>query len=175
VKLTADARSLFARLIAGCALSLLSGCDSVYGVTRSALIANQPDIACVERVIRATPKVARVSYVLSGTRPINQVHSFIYGAEVPSISGALQFGREYSERIFFRQTYLVINRLPDPATVASTRPVMLHVENELARHCGLNDLPQSVVERCTKVECPPLPAVSPAPPPDNSLERSLER
>ena len=144
---------------------MLAGCDFIYGVRRYENLAALPDLACVQNVVQTAPGVQNVRYTPSdGGRPLTwsgvqqptKVYTFIYSGDQPKIWGDLQLTQDYKGEVVFDQTHLTMNHLPDPAVVANTRLVMRHIESALARECGLAQLPGSIKEECTKVECPPL-------------------
>jgi len=129
-----------------------------------------PDTACVENVIRASSGVEDVRYnVGTGGRPLTwsgikkptEVQTFIYTGQSAKIRGALQLEKDYKGRVVLDQNHVEMNRVPDPAVIAATRPVMRHIEIALAQQCDLADLPRSVKERCVKVACPALESNAP--------------
>ncbi len=147
------------------ALLLLAGCDFVYGVRRYEDLPSLPDLACVEKVVRAAPGVRDVRYrqddggrpvSLSGIEQPTKIYTFFYSGDAPKIWGALQLEQDYSGKVSFDQTHLTMNHLPDPVVIANTRPVMRHIELALSKECGLVELPASIKETCMKVACPPM-------------------
>ena len=72
-----------------------------------------------------------------------------------------QLEKDYKGRVVLDQNHVEMNRVPDPAVIAATRPVMRHIEIALAQQCDLADLPRSVKERCVKVACPALESNAP--------------
>ena len=143
----------------------LAGCDPVYGVSRSALLDTFPSLDCMRAAVVATPGVVNVQYrqeeggtalTLSGLKPEEPTHSFIYkGSENSELSGALQVHRDHRGTISLVQTHLAMNTIPTQKSIDVVRPVMLHIEHDLAINCGLPELPARVTEWCHGVQCGP--------------------
>jgi hypothetical protein len=115
--------------------------------------------------VRAAPGVDEVRYeredggrriTLTGIQRPTEVYNFFYSGKESNVWGVLQLIRDYDDTVTFDQTYLTMNFYPDPAIVASTRPVMRQIELALARECGLGPLPDAIQEHCSHAECPPL-------------------
>ena len=143
----------------------LSGCDSLYGVRRSAPIQTEPDVRCIERVIRSAPGVVTVQHqqeedgrplTWSGIQAPTIVHTFIYqGPE--NIWGALQYTKDYKGSLKYSQVLVRLNRPPPQERVTATRPVMRYIERGIDERCGMKGLSSiNVTEWCAKVSCPPL-------------------
>jgi hypothetical protein len=99
-------RTLSLRMFAQVALSLtivfaLAGCDTLYGVRRSARLDSLPPLDCVRRVIRETPGVASVTeshdvsgreLTLTGLHPAGDVYYFRFqGTNESHVLGVVHF------------------------------------------------------------------------------------
>ena len=146
----------------------LTACDFFYGVDRSALVATMPDFDCVEHAIRQSPEVVDVQRIrdtsdgveltYAGLHDIAPIHYFIYrGAADSGVKGAIQLQQNNQDSVTFGDNDMDINRKPPQREIDATRPVMLAIERRLVGQCGMEELPAHVIERCTGVECGPIP------------------
>jgi len=142
----------------------LAGCDVIYGVHRHATLEALPDLACVERVVRAASGVQDVGHwagqggralTLSGFLQPELTFTFVYSGKQPKIEGALELIRDQKGKVQFYQS-LVRYQPPDPVVIANTRPVMREIEFTLSRDCGIPELPAGIKETCDGVDCPPM-------------------
>jgi hypothetical protein len=147
--------------------TLLGGCDIMYGVSRHAPLPALPDLACVESVIREAPGVQKTDYKISSEfqrftwsgipkAVPPYTYTYHYTGSSPEIYAHLEITDDSRGHVDIRQCLLSLNRPPDPTVVAATRPVMQHIELELAARCGLEHLPDVVKESCRGVDCPRL-------------------
>jgi hypothetical protein len=139
---------------------LAAGCDMVYGVTRSAQVSHVPHPNQVKKTIASVPGVEKVTHAFyEGERPItshgiqvpNKVYEFTYSGGT-NVHGELEFVMDYSGKVYFSQSLLMMNQIPPQAWVDATRPVMKQIEIRLEQECGLTGLSTSVVERCHGVK-----------------------
>jgi hypothetical protein len=140
----------------------LASCDIVYGVGRGAPLDTKPELACVERVIRATPGIAEVEFrsYHSGKglfHPVPWTYSYLYhGKDGSYITGALQIVENYDGAVTLGQSLWTFNAPPPQTWIDATRPVMRVIEMRLAEQCGIRDLPLHIKETCHGVQCTPL-------------------
>jgi hypothetical protein len=148
-------------------LLILSGCDTLYGVSRTAKLERQPSLECVASVVSTTSGVTTVerkSYqggvavTLSGLKePASIVNNFFYrGKEGSNIVGALQILQDHEGKITFTHSLMDINRKPPQIEVDASRPVMKRIEERLAAECGIGQLTDRVKEKCNGVSCEKL-------------------
>jgi hypothetical protein len=142
-------------------LLLLTGCDPVYGISRSACVPLMPPPDSVASAIRDTPGVDQVEYrfseegeplTLTGIKAPDQVHTFSYRGG-SNVRGSLQFTVDYRGTVEYSQSLMMMGRHPPQEWIDATRPVMLKIEQRLERDCGLKGLSDAVVERCIGVKC----------------------
>lgn len=159
-----DTCNFISRVLVVGLIGSLSGCDFIYGVSRTAPIHIDPTPECVEQVLRGTPGIAAVEHRQElGSRPLTWsgikaptlVESFLYQGP-GNVKGVLQYTKDYKGRLLFWQSNLELNRAPPQEVVTATRPIMRKVEISLEAQCGLDGLATHVTEWCKKEECPPL-------------------
>jgi hypothetical protein len=140
-------------LAAVSALALtVAGCDSSYGVNRTARLDSLPSLTCVHRAIETSPGVAFVQQNSS-----EDVYTFTYGGtEGSHIRGALQLIMRNSRDVSFSQSLMMLGIYPPQQDIDATRPVMQRIEEALASKCGIAQLPAQIKEQCSGVTCPPL-------------------
>jgi hypothetical protein len=140
-------------------LTLMTGCDPVYGVTRTAQLKTMPSPALVGDVIKSVQGIESVRYERSeGGRPLtitgihapDQVHTFIYKGT--NIWACLLLIQDFKGRVEFSQSLTQMHVRPPQKWVDTTRPVMIQVEALMEQRCGLTGLRTSVVERCWGVK-----------------------
>jgi hypothetical protein len=137
-------------------VSGMCGCESAYGVIRSAELSHFPDPQCVRSVIHET----------QGTRDYKEwiwpeddtvdtdsrSHHFNYKGSQASVTLALiDEGHGY---VNFSHSELVYNRQLSQASVDEARRLMIEVEEGLVERCGITELEEGVRELCQGVECP---------------------
>lgn len=141
----------------------MSGCDSSYGLTRTAEIQSMPSSDCVLHAIESAPGVTGVqrqkpedSRSLLG--PVHSVSNFTYhGSEGSHIRGALQLIERDNGEMHLTQSLVAINVAPPQDEIDATRPVMQHIEQTIASECGIPSLPSFIRENCRGVNCSPDP------------------
>jgi hypothetical protein len=142
-------------------LTLLTGCDTGYGLYRHGHVSFMPPPQQVSAAVQGTPGVDEVEYRLSeGGRPITlfgikspeQVYTFSYRGS-SNVHASLQFVVDYNGRVEYSQSLMRLGRPPPQETIDATRPVMLQIEGRLEQSCGLSNLQASVEEICRGVKC----------------------
>jgi hypothetical protein len=151
------------RRLAFAGLLLVSGCDPLYGVHRTAPLAAAPELICVERAIAQTDGVASVVYHARHEgkgliHPTPWIYDFVWtGAPGSGISGSLQLIKTYDGHISYSNSRWQIGRPPPQSSIDATRPVMRAMERTVAARCGITELTEAVREDCPGVSCNPLP------------------
>jgi len=145
---------------------LLLGCDTIHGVSRTAVLDTFPSMECVRTAIGATPGITSIEYqeidggtalTLGGLQPAGKIHTFRYrGPEGSHIIGVLQVHQDHLGTVSFTQSIFDINRVPPQEDIDASRPVMLALEHRLADMCAIRELPARVTETCQDVQCQPL-------------------
>jgi hypothetical protein len=139
----------------------LVACDFEYGVTRQAKLVRLPPADCVRSAIESTPGIESVRYstsegsrtiTLTGLKPADQVHSFVYRGE--GVEGVLQLVANYKGEVHFSDVLVGINRKPPQVLVDQTRRMMSTLETGLEARCNVSGLVASIRESCRGVECP---------------------
>lgn len=138
---------------------VLSGCDSVYGVSRDAPLDKEISADCVKQAIESTPGIEKVDYESSLTgkglfHPTPWVYTYEFrGTPQSNITGALQLDKEYDGTVSYQSYLEGLNFKPPQAWIDATRPVMREIEKRLAVQCGADALPARVKETCNGVIC----------------------
>jgi len=154
-------------------LSTLSGCDTLYGVSRSSKIDSLPSLDCISTVISTTRGIASVkksvyaggtAVTLSGLKnPASTSYNFLYhGAEGSHIVGVLQVLQDHTGYIAFSQSLQGINSRPAQEDIDATRPIMKQIEERIGAECAVTHLPTSIREHCRGVQCSPIEQASSA-------------
>lgn len=145
-------------------LFMLTGCDVLYGVRRTAVLDQVPSLECVSSVVSTTSGVATVekkseqsgvAVTLSGQKdPAYIVDNFFFrGIEGSNIVGVLQILQDHRGTITFTHSLFGINRKPPQKEVDATRPIMKRIEDRLVSECGIVQLPAHIQETCSGVDC----------------------
>jgi hypothetical protein len=139
---------------------LLSSCDIIYGVLRTAEISEPPELDCVKSVLVSTPGVDSVNYqeseggrtfTVTGIKPPIKSHTFTYSGV--KILASVQIMIESSAKTTFRHTLADINRKPPQDVIDRTLPLMRQIERQLEAECKMRGLPDSIKEYCFRIEC----------------------
>jgi len=139
----------------------------MYGVTRSAAIAEMPPLECIRTALQSLPSVASVDYkhveggavvTLSGLkRPAFTSDSFRYlGTDGSHVVGVLAIGMNYGQVLKLSDSLTQINVRPPQADIDATRPVMAEVEERVELSCGVVGLRTKILESCRGVSCKPI-------------------
>jgi len=141
---------------------LLTGCDYIYGVSRSASVHKLPNLQDVKSRIETYPEIGGVDLSQrAGSRPLtwtgikdpDEVFYLSYkGGE--NVHGTLMFTRNYKGDVRYDQYLIDINRRPPQIWIDSTWPVMKKIERDLEEHFGLPEICDSVKVWIYKVEDP---------------------
>lgn len=135
------------RLLAFLAALLLSACDFIYGVSRTATVTHVPDMDCLRARIMTYPEVKKV--VLEkrdGGRPIT-----LTGVKAPdklwylnyrgkNVFASILFAKDYKGAVNYSQSLIRMNARPPQSEIDATWPIMLRVERDLDRHFGFSEL-----------------------------------
>ena len=152
----------FKAALVGCLAMVVSGCDTIYGVTREAGLEADIQLDCVRRVVASTPGITNLDYDASHDgkglfHPTPWVYNFSFaGTPESNIIGILQIYKEYDGKLSYHDALVMINRKPLQRWIDATRPVMREIEDQLASRCGATGLPDDVKETCQGVVCRPL-------------------
>jgi len=120
-----------------------------------------PSPAVVGRVVQETPGVDEVHYrsyeggrplTLTGIKSPDQIHAFRYRGG-SNVHGSLQFVVDYKGTVEYSQNLMRMGIRVPQEWIDATRPVMLNIEANLERDCGLTNLSASVRESCLGVRC----------------------
>ncbi len=141
---------------------LLSGCDTISGVTRSADLRSFPDIRALKAKIESYPEIDEVileeregsrPLKLSGIKPADQVFYLRYsGGE--SVRGTLMFIRDFQGKVGYHQSLLAMNRLPPQDWIDETWPIMKRIESDMEKEFGFDEIPETLRVSISRVEDP---------------------
>lgn len=137
---------------------LLAGCEKSYGVKRSARLSQLPNPACVRAAIENVPEIRDYDEWhwpedgegVQRAEEVRYAHHFAYDGDQARV--LLGMFDDDGERIRFVQSFLWGERPPQGA-VDDARRLMIALEHELERRCGMAELGESVRESCVRVEC----------------------
>ncbi len=131
---------------------VLSGCVTMYGVSRDASVHRLPDLRAVKERIESYPEVKQVileeteggrPLTFTGIQKADEVFHLIYTDHV-DVQGFLTFIRDYSGDVTYSQSLTTSNRRPPQSKIDATWPIMKRIEQDLARDFGLPELLDSV-------------------------------
>lgn len=138
---------------------LLAACEKSYGVKRSAQLSQLPDPACVRAAIENVPEIRDYDEWhwpeggegVPRAEEVRYAHHFAYDGD----QARVQFGMfdDGGDRIRLVQSFVKINERPPQGAVDEARYLMIALEHELTRRCGMEELGESVHESCSGVEC----------------------
>lgn len=153
--------NLSVKLITLASISILAGCDTINGVSRSTSTGMiQIPVNCI---LQATESVRGVSSVvhriekgskeltLGGIQNPEIVDRFIY--KYSGLSGNFYFITNYKGETNFNHTYIYINSTPPQSEIDTIRPAMIEIEKSIYENCGINLNSSKSNERCRGVAC----------------------
>jgi len=141
-------------------LMIITGCDSIRGVSHIRNESPYPDQACIKKAVLAVPGISEFDYRgETGGRPLtvhgiekpNQIHRYLY--KYSKLNGNFYFIVNYEGKTEFHHTYIGINRTPPQKEIDLMRPVMFKIEKEIEKQCGLAGFSAGVIEHCMGVKC----------------------
>lgn len=129
-----------------------AACDGPYGINRTADIERIPPVEGVLPIIRGTPGVDSVRYVLEDSVEAHEIiHTYSYYGR-NGVRGLIQFVQSRNRTQFihyWRQLGTPMSREQVEATIPLMRAIELRIETE----AGLEGLARRVVQNCTRVDC----------------------
>jgi hypothetical protein len=148
------------RIILICGLTpLLCGCDPILGVSRGAIVTTMPDLTCIKGSIETTSGISGVTYTKTGGgkdlvgTPISVEHHYVYKASGSDVSNLFTVTELPRGEIGLSDSHQQVGVPPPQPEVDLARPLMSEVEANIARHCGMADLPKIMEESCNGVKC----------------------
>jgi hypothetical protein len=118
----------------------LTSCDTFYGIHREATIAVQPDLDEIARAIRRVDGIDRVRSELHG-----ETRVFFYSGP-NSISGRVFLTEEKPGRNVLGVHFIRSNVIPPQDVIDRNYSIMLKVEEQIEKQCGLIGFCQSLKE-----------------------------
>jgi len=155
------------------ATMVVSGCDTISGVTRTATIRSLPDLKKVKARLETYPEIKDVRFeervgsrplTLSGIKPPDEVFYLHYSGH-EGVRGSLWFERNFKGEVKYHQSLLSINRRPPQSTIDATWPVMKKIESDLENLFGLSEIRDTLKIGIARVEDPERKAPNKAPEP----------
>lgn len=150
---------------------LLSGCDTLNGVSRESPIRSTPDWQALKTRLESYPEITRVDLSVSHNtrhtillRPIkSSTHTYAYRNDSKHIYGNLQFTDDEERGMSYCNSLWVMNQDMPQEWVDAVWPVMKRIENDLRHDFGMTDLGSSIKVRVHGVRNPEngLPPNSP--------------
>ena len=148
-------------LIILCMVFIVTGCDTLSGVSRSAQINKLPDIPAIAKHINNYPEIDK-AYIKSrnGSRPITSdgvkksdklYYIFYYGGT--NIKGNILFLENYKGEVYYSQSLTVMNRKCPPEWIKATVPIMEKIERDLKTDFNVKTLSKSV--KVKYIDCQP--------------------
>lgn len=159
---------------AGAALcAALAGCDTLYGVTRTAPLAAIPEGDCVAGILASLPGIGNVKrasgwphehLTMKGwVTPPGVTEHFFYWSTDRWAFANLYMGPGRFDVPTFEQSMESLGGPPQQRSVDTVRPLMAIIERRVGAECGRPELPAAIVETCSKgLACGPLEAASAA-------------
>lgn len=141
-------------------IATASGCETMYGVSRTASDVSYPPIDCIERTLLAQSELSNVSYrkeiggqplSLRGIEERDQIHRFSY--EYLGLHSNFYFLISFDKRVMFRHTHLYMNKKPSQIEINAIRPMMLKIEKSIIENCKFDELSSAIRESCLGVTC----------------------
>ena len=139
-------------------LLLISGCDTIYGISRRATVDTCPSREEVEKLLYSLPEISSVKYerdeggiplTLTGLKAPPIIHTYMYSGGT-NVSGVLQFTVDYKNIVSYSQTLLALGSPPPQEMMDATEQVMIKIEKLLETELNLTNL-QSSVEQNLKM------------------------
>lgn len=134
------------------ALLLISGCDTLYGISRRAEINTCPSKTEVEKLLYSLPEISTVRYerdeggvplTLTGLKEPPVIHTYMYSGAT-NVSGVLQFNIDHKNTVSYSQTLLAFGSPPPQEMMDATLPVMIKIEKLLETKLNITNLTSSV-------------------------------
>jgi hypothetical protein len=144
------------------ALLVVSGCDPIYGVERSAYIAKLPSEQCVIKSINLAEGAKFILHrksegekplTLSGVQEANKNYEYRYTYQ--ATTGSIHFIQDYKGDVLVTQSLLSMGGPPPQFMIDQIRPGMAMIEKSLEKNCSLPGFASSIKENCSMVDCPP--------------------
>jgi hypothetical protein len=127
---------------------VLSGCDTINGVSRSASIHALPDLPKVKAKLESYAETKNVKFwqaeggrpiTLTGLKKADDVFYMSYtGGE--NVHGTLWFERNYKGNVQYHQSLMDMDRSPPQSWIDATWPVMKRIERDLENDFGLPEI-----------------------------------
>lgn len=146
------------RVLAIISILTIAGCDTHYGVTRTAKIDRFIDHQCIYRSLQSVEQISIIKYDFMGGNPemtpemqdAYARHRYHYTVDKENSFVSVLTNNNGTEITLFSRK----NQRPPPQEhVNIIRPVMDKVQTAISEHCKIEKLPSLVKETCTKVKC----------------------
>lgn len=144
------------------ALTLVSGCDTVSGVTRDSEVHVMPNLMAVKERIESYPEVKEVKFwqrkggrpiTLTGLREADESFFLSYTDRL-NVHGTLCFNQDHQGEVTYSQSLIDINRSPPQSWIDATWPVMKKIELDLIEEFGLREICDTLRVRIIRVDDP---------------------
>ena len=115
-----------------------------------------PETDCLKSAIELTPGIVRVTYDGETAKPGSSkptLHLYFYETSNDRVSAALTVGDLRNGRVTITNHFDKVNERPTQRTVDFVRSVMSDVEMNIAKKCGIDELPKIIKETCAGVDC----------------------
>ena len=139
-------------LLVLCSILVLTSCDTMYGVSRTAKISSLPDIELVAKRIQDYPEIDRVKTMESegarprnykGTKRVRKIYYILYEGG-KNIRGTIQFTVKPNGDITYRQYIMHFNKKVSPDCIKASLPVMKKIEKDLETIFGVKSLQKNI-------------------------------
>lgn len=141
-------------------LFLLSGCDTFYGVSRSAYVNYALDNNCIGRALEQVPELSNIEYqykeggkplTLSGIQKPDQVHYYHY--KTGDLNGYVYLIINYENESNIYQSYGTLHAIIPQKNIDIIRPIMSKIDTAVSESCNLDI---EFKESCSGVICEEL-------------------
>ena len=135
---------------------MLTACDPFHGVMISYEFQGPLEYECVGSVLGDTQAVSNFSYSQEEIRSLfgsSEKHVFAYEVADSGSAANIMIYPERKGYISYYHSFGCIACMLPQELVDTYRPVMLEIEDNIVRDCGIQAVPQTLQESCTAVRC----------------------
>ena len=134
----------------------LTACDPFHGVMISYEFQGPFEYECVGTVLEDTQGVSNFAYSQEEIRSLfgsSEKHVFAYEVADSGSAANIMIYPERKGYISYYHSFGCIACLLPQELVDTYRPVMLEIEDNIVKDCGIQAIPQTLKESCTAVRC----------------------